>query len=243
MIVSVHQPQYIPWLGYFDKIDKSDCFVFLDNVQYKHGEYQNRNKIRAKSGWIWLTVPVIYKGHTHQKIYEVKIDNALDWQKKHWGSLRSCYGKAACFKEYAPFLEKLYSPCSQWERLMDLNIQIIQYILKQLKIEKPLYYESEIGTTQEATERIIEICKKLNAETYLSGIGGKVYLEEEKFAQAGIKLEYQDFIHPCYQQQFADRNNPFLPYMSILDLLFNEGPESARILRGATPLCMKNIGG
>lgn len=241
MIVSVHQPHYIPWLGYFDKIDKSDCFVFLDNVQYKHREYQNRNKIRAKSSWIWLTVPIIYKGHAHQKVYEVQIDNGYDWQKKHWGSLKACYGKSAYFDEYAPFFEKLYSSSCRWEMLMDLNVHIIKYILRQLKIEKPLYYESEIGTTKEATERIIEICKKLKCDTYLSGIGGKVYLEEEKFTQAGIKLEYQNFIHPCYPQQFSAANNPFLPYMSIVDLLFNAGKESTGILRGET--CMKNIGG
>ena len=232
MIVAVHQPQYIPWLGYFDKIDKCDCFVFLDNVQYKHREYQNRNKIRAKSGWMWLSVPVVYKGHSSQKVAEVVIDTSFDWQKKHWGSLVSDYGKAVFFEEYRPFFEAVYA--KKWERLIDLNIHIITYILKQLKIEKPLYYETAIGTTTQATDRIIEICKKLSADTYLSGIGGKVYLEEEKFTRSGIKLTYQNFAHPQYHQQFVTKDDPFLRYMSILDLLFNEGPESVKILRGVT---------
>ena len=230
MILSVHQPHYIPWLGYFDKIDKSDCFVFLDNVQYKHREYQNRNKIRTKSSWIWLTVPVIYKGHTHQKVREVKIDNTFDWQKKHLGSFKSCYGRAEFFDNYFCFFEEVYA--TKWERLIDLNIHITKYILAQLRIEKPLYYESEIGTSTEATDRIIELCKKLNADTYLSGIGGKMYLEEEKFARSGVTLTYQNFAHPRYQQQFVDEHNLFLPYMSVIDLLFNEGPGSAKILRG-----------
>ena len=241
MILSVHQPQYLPWLGYFDKIDKSDGFVFLDNVQYKHREFQNRNKIRVnlqtpggclKGEGIWLSVPVVYKGHSRARIGQVLIDNGSDWQRKHWGSLKSAYSAAPFFKEHSAFFEEVYS--RRWERLADLNIHIIKYILEYLKIDTPLYYESRIGTTQEATERIIELCKKLNADTYLSGSGAKVYLEEERFAQSGIKLEYQHFVHPQYRQQFVKQEGDFLPYMSIVDLLFNEGPESINILRGKT---------
>ena len=229
MILSVHQPQYIPWLGYFDKIDKSDCFVFLDNVQYKAREYQNRNKIRTKDGWMWLTVPVISKGLGHQKICDVKVNNDFDWQIDHLKSLRTYYSKTPFFKQHYPFFEGIYT--IKWEKLVDLNIYIIKYLLAQLGIETPLYYESEIGTTSQATERIIEICKKVKADIYLSGLGGKNYLKEEQFLQAGIKLEYQNFIHPVYHQQYMQGENSFLPYMSIIDLLFNEGPESISILR------------
>ncbi|MBI4654119.1 MAG: WbqC family protein [Nitrospirae bacterium] len=229
MILSVHQPQYISWLGYFDKIYKSDCFVFLDSVQYKSREYQNRNKIRTKDGWIWLTVPVISKGMHQQKICDVRINNDSDWQRQHRESLRVWYGRAKFFKNYFPFFEKIYT--KKWEKLIDLNVCIINYILKALKINTPIYYESELGITTQGTGRIIEICKKIGADVYLSGIGGKDYLEEEKFSQAGIKLEYQNFIHPTYHQQYMGSGNIFLPYMSCIDLLFNEGEGSGKILR------------
>lgn len=230
MILSVHQPQYIPWLGYFDKIDKSDCFIFLDNVQYKNREYQNRNKIRTKDGWMWLTVPVISKGLGRQKICDVKINNEFSWQKEHLKTLENYYNRAPFFKKHYHFFESVYT--IKWEKLLDLNIHIIKYLLEQLGIDTPLYYESEIGTSNQGTERIIQICKKLKADIYLSGIGGKNYLKEEQFPQAGIKLEYQNFIHPVYHQQYMQEEDSFLRYMSIIDLLFNEGPESIRILRG-----------
>jgi hypothetical protein len=229
MILSVHQPQYIPWLGYFDKIDKSDCFVFLDQVQYKAREYQNRNKIRTKDGWIWMTVPVISKGIGRQKICDVLIDNSNGWRKKHCNSLKVWYKGAEYFKDHYPFFEELYAEKS--EQLENINIDIINYFLKELAINTPVYFESELGITTTKTDRIIEICKKLKADVYLSGIGGKDYLEEEKFAQAGIKLKYQEFSHPTYQQQYTERES-FIPYMSCLDLLFNEGPNSKKIMRG-----------
>lgn len=230
MIISLHQPQYIPWLGYFDKIDKSDCFVFLEQVQYKPREYQNRNKIRTKDGWMWLTVSIMSKGLNRQKICDVKIDNDSDWQKKHWRSLTVWYGRAKFFKDYFSFFEDVYT--RRWEKLIDLNIHIIKYLLKELKIETSLYYESEIDISSQGTDRIIEICKKFKADTYLSGIGGRDYLEEGKFVQAGIKLEYQNFIHPAYHQRYIEGKDFFLPYMSALDLLFNKGEESTNILRG-----------
>jgi len=230
MILSVHQPQYIPWLGYFDKIDTSNYFVFLDSVQYKPREYQNRNKIRTKDGWMWLTVPVISRGLGRQKICDVKIDNDSDWQRRHWKSLKVWYGRAKFFKDHFSFFEDVYT--RSWGKLIDLNIHIIKYLLKELKIETSLYYESEIDISSQGTDRIIEICKKLNADIYLSGIGGRDYLEEGKFVQAGIKLEYQNFIHPVYRQQYMKGTDSFLPYMSALDLLFNEGEKSIGILRG-----------
>ena len=230
MILSVHQPQYIPWLGYFDKIDKSDCFIFLNEVQYKQREYQNRNKVRTKDGWMWLTVPIKSKGMRQQKINSVRINNDYNWQKQHCQSLRSWYGRAQFFKDHFPFFEKIYN--EKWEKLKDLNICIINYILKVFEIHTTMYCESELGITAQGTDRIIELCKKLKADVYLSGTGGKDYLEDEKFHKAGITLEYQDFVYPTYKQQYMSRENIFLPNMSSIDLLFNEGGESVKILRG-----------
>ncbi|MCP4650997.1 MAG: WbqC family protein [PVC group bacterium] len=229
MIISVHQPQYLPWLGYFDKIDKSDCFVFLDTVQYKMREFQNRNKIRTKDGWIWLTVPVKTKGHFHQDISAVLIDDESDWAVEHKKSLMAWYGKAPFFRQYFPFFEDVFA--RRWDRLVDLNIYIIKYLLQELQIDTPLYFESEVGTTQKSTARIVEICQKLKADTYLSGTGGKDYMDEGLFVQTGIGLQYQHFNHPCYNQQFISAQHPFTPYMSVLDLLFNEGPRSIDIIK------------
>jgi len=228
MILSVHQPQYIPWLGYFHKIAKSDCFVFLDQVQYKGREFQNRNKIRTKEGWIWLSVPVLCKGLSRQSIFDVLIDNGFPWARKHLMSLKSCYARAEFFDAHFPFFEQAYA--QSWEKLKDLNIHISNYILKQLSITTPIHFESEWDIDRKGTDRIIEICKKMNTDTYLSGIGGKAYLEEEKFAKVGIKLIYQDFPHPVYRQQFCLDDEDFIPYMSVLDLLFNEGLRSREIL-------------
>ena len=228
MMISVHQPQYLPWLGYFDKIAKSDCFVVLDKVQYKPREFQNRNRIRTRDGVIWLTVPVVCKGKHKQGICDAVIDNEFPWQRQHCNSLKAWYGRAPFFNDYFPFFEAVYS--KRWEKLSDLNIHIIRYILEALAISTPIRFESELDIRAEATGRIIDICKALGADTYLSGSGGKAYLEEDKFGDSGIKLVYQEFHHPAYRQQFMPDEKDFLPYMSIVDLLFNEGPKSREIL-------------
>jgi hypothetical protein len=227
MTLSVHQPQYIPWLGYFDKIAKSGAFVFLDTVQYKGAEFQNRNKIRTQDGWMWLSVPV-KSAQGRQRICDCLIDNDTDWKKQHARSLQTWYAKAEFFDAYFPFFEDLFS--REWLKLSDLNAYIIRYVLQHLGIEKKLYLESEVGTTLTKTDRIIELCKKLKSDTYLSGTGGRAYLEEEKFAAEGVRLAYQDFAHPVYCQQFCKGPSDFIPYMSIVDLLFNEGERSREVL-------------
>lgn len=228
MILSVHQPQYIPWLGYFDKIAKSDCFVFLDLVQYKPREFENRNRIRTKDGWMWLTVPVVNKGRGRQRICDVKIDDKSPWPRQHWNSLKTWYGGAGFFRMYAPYFQELYE--KPWEGFEDLSVEIIRFILHELRIPTPVYFESRLGTKAKGTERILELCAKLHADAYLSGEGGKAYLEEEKFAQAGVKLLYQDFVHPAYTQQYGCDVKDFIPQLSIVDLLFNEGPHSRKVL-------------
>jgi hypothetical protein len=228
MIVAVHQPQYIPWLGFFDKIASSDAFVFLDRVQYKEREFQNRNKICAKDKCLWLSVPVVSKGQGRQLICDVKIDNTFPWKRQHLNSLKAWYANAPHFNDHFPFFEGVYS--REWEKLADLNVYIIKYILSCLAISTPLYFESELEIDAQRTERIIAICKKLKADTYLSGAGGKQYLEEDKFIEAGIKLLYQDFSHPVYRQYIRPAGGEFMTQLSILDLLFNEGHKSKQIL-------------
>ena len=205
--------------------------MFLDTVQYKPREYQNRNRICVKGGWLWLTVPVNAKGHHKQSILDVEIDNENAWHAKHKKSLISWYGKTRFFKKYFSFFEEVYE--KQWSKLIDLNVMIIKYLLKELRINKPIYFESEIGTTTMGTDRIIEVCQKLKANTYLSGIGGKDYLEEVKFLKTDITLKYQEFNHPTYRQHYESKAQSFQPYMSVIDLLFNEGTRSIDIIREA----------
>ena len=224
MIVSVHQPQYLPWLGYFHKMYNSDAFVFLDNVQYKKGEYQNRNRIRTKDGELWLTVPVLKDTGPYPNISSVRIDNAQEWQKKHWMTLGHYYAHAPFFAKYNDFFRDIYE--KKWDMLIDLNMHIVQYIASSLGIDKPIYRESQLDIKTTETMRIIDICKALKADEYLSGIGGRAYLDEKKFEENGIKLHYQDFRHPEYPQRYS----PFIPYMSTIDLMLNCGEDSLKIL-------------
>jgi len=224
MVVSVHQPQYIPWLGYFEKMAHSDMFVFLDNVQYKAREFQNRNRIRTAQGWMWLTVPVVTKDGCRMRMNEVMIDNTMPWQRKHLGSIKTSYAAAPYFNEYFPFFESTLQ--KKWDKLSDLNVCIVRFIREKLSITTPIVFESELDVLTTKTQRIIDICRKLNADTYLSGVGAKDYLDESLFPANKITLYYQNFEHPEYRQCFE----PFMPYMSTIDLLFNHGPGSRSLL-------------
>lgn len=225
MVLAMHQPQYLPWLGYIHKIYSCDCFVLLDCVQYEKGGFQNRNKIRTKRGAPWLSVPVVTKGASKQKLKDVAIDNSKDWQKSHWGLIQENYKTAGFFQEHAAFFKQIFA--KRWERLVDLNLEILFYILTQLKIEKNIILESSLNVSSSATERILDICSLLSADTYLSGAGASSYLDEQEFKETNTKLIYQNFIHPAYAQVFS----PFIPFMSVIDLLFNCGPQSLQILR------------
>ena len=228
MIYSVHQPQYLPWLGFFDKLEKSDCFVFLDDVQYKHREFQNRNKIRTKDGWIWLTVPVFDERGI--KVKDVLIDGSRDWASGHLKSLKAWYARAPYFDAHIGFFESLYQ--KPWKHLVDLNVAVIEFALQALGIKKKIYFETALGAGGEKTQRIINIGKKIGADVYLSGAGGREYLDAAGFESSGIELRYQDYTHPAYRQQFMKSKTDFVPYLSIADLLFNEGGDSRTILGG-----------
>lgn len=215
MKLSVHQAQYLPWLGYFDKIKNSDAFVFLDNVQYKKREFQNRNKIRTKEGWIWLTVPVITKDRYFQKISEVPINNETDWRTDHWKSIEHNYAHAPHFATYRNRFAAIYA--KPWEKLQDINVELVRIFLDILGITTPVYFESAYNITSTSTQRIIDLCKALKADAYLSGAGGKDYMDENLFTQNNLVLEYQHYDHPQYPQVFEG----FEPYMCTLDYIFN----------------------
>jgi hypothetical protein len=225
MIVAAHQPQYLPWLGYFAKIEQADVFVLLDTVQYKKSEWQNRNRIKTAGGPQWLTVPVTYR--FPQRINEVGVNNWERWQHKQRQAILSNYRKAPFWHDLAPFIEEVLSPT--WEFLAPLNIFGVKELAAILGVQTPLYVASELGEfPEDPDERLIAITKHLGADTYLAGSGGRDYMKLDRYGQKGIKVLFQEYLHPVYEQRFG----AFEPFMSVLDLLFNHGTDSLKILKG-----------
>ena len=224
MIVAIHQPQFMPWLGYFDKMDSCDAFVLLDNVQYKKNEYQNRNRIKTSNGWQWLTVPACYK--FPQKINEVRIDNNSNWQKKHLYAIQTNYGKSPFFEKYIKHFKGFYD--KDWNLLSKANIASVMLLKDMLGIKSDIVIASEMdGLSDEPNQRLIDICRRLGADTYLAGKDGKTYMDFNMFRDAGIDVIFQEFSQPVYIQLF----NEFEYFMSAIDLIFNCGKESLDIIR------------
>jgi hypothetical protein len=218
LIAAVHQPQYLPWLGYFDKIRRADIFCYLDDVQYKKNDWQNRNRIKTAQGWQWLTVPVRHR--FPQKICDVAINNAVNWKKKHLHTLATNYSRAPFFKRFAPSFEEIYS--QDWRFLADLNIALVESLKKTFRLDHlPAVKSSGLNLRRDPTDRLIDICRQLKADTYLSGPDGVIYMDLKRFKQYGIRVIVQEFVHPVYPQLFND----FRAQMSAVDLLFNCGPE------------------
>jgi hypothetical protein len=221
LIVAVHQPQYLPWLGYFDKIRCADAFCLLDNVQYKKNDWQNRNRIKTARGWQWLTVPVHYS--FGQVIRTVAINLSVKWRHKHLQALASNYSRAPFFKDYIEIFEQVYT--RSWKFLSDLNIFFIEQLQAALMLPAiPMVKASQLDLGDDPTDRLIDICRALGADTYLSGPDGTRYMDLERFRQNGIQVVFQDFKHPVYPQLFGD----FQSHMSVVDLLFNCGADSLK---------------
>lgn len=228
MIVTIHQPEHLPWLGFFDKLRQADVWVMLDHVQFTRGYYQNRNRIQGPNGPVWITVPAKIKDKFGQAINEVEIDNVTNprWRERCWNSLQFSYRKAAHFGEHAGFFEGLYA--KPWNRLVDLNEAIILYLLEALAIRPKIVKSSTLDIRSSKADLVLEICEKMKADCYLSGVSGKDYLDPAKFAERGVELRFQEFHHPIYRQL----HEPFLSCMSAVDLLFNHGPRSLDIIKG-----------
>ena len=225
MICSVHQPQYLPWLGYFDKIDKADVFVLLDTVQFKKNEWQNRNRIKTAQGVQWITVPVLYR--FPQLIREVEINRRENWQHKQRQTILSNYRKAPCWSMLEPFFEEIFS--SQWDTIAKLNIHVVKRLAAILGIETPLFVASDMGAfPEDPDERLIAMTRHFDADTYLAGSGGHDYMNLEKYRESGVDVIFQEYRHPVYEQLYGD----FEPFMSVIDLIFNHGKESLNIIRG-----------
>ena len=205
---------------------RADVFCYLNDVQYKKNEWQNRNRIKTAQNWQWVTVPVRY--HFPEKINEVRINQAVDWRKKHLQALITNYSRAPYFKEYIPIFEDTFS--REWEFISDLNIHLIESLKGLLDMgEKPSVLSSDFKLSEEPTDRLIDICKALGADIYLAGKGGADYMDLERFEKNKLKVMIQEFEHPVYPQLF----DGFQSHLSVVDLLFNCGPESMKIIREA----------
>ena len=230
MRITIHQPEHLPWLGFFHKIGIADMYVVLDNVQYRHKYFQNRNRIRGISGEEWLNVPVLVKDRRSQLIKDVEINNTdKRWKQKNWKAIVLNYRKSLYFSRYSDYFESLYS--KEWRFLADFNLEAIKSCLQFLGLDTRVIKASESGADGKGPQFLLNICKVLNADTYISGISGiagkgKAY--EDEFSRHGIKVIYDEFHHPVYEQM----RKPFMPCMSIIDLLFNHGDKSLDIIRG-----------
>lgn len=227
-IVAMHQPNYLPWLGFFSKIKHSDCFVIVDNIEFNRRGYTHRNKIRVnvKGGWMWLTIPSVSNVPLGTLINEVKLPKNNEWQKKHWKIIYLNYKKADYFYSYNDFFDKLYK--KRFEYLWQVNEEITLYLLKSFDIDVEIIKASKLDLDPDLqkSDLIIAILKGIGAKTYLSGPSGKNYLEFDKFKKNDIKLGFFEFKHPVYKQRFYG----FEPNMAAIDLLFNVGKKSKELI-------------
>jgi hypothetical protein len=221
----VLQPGYLPWLGFFDQMRHSDVFVYYDDVQFdKHG-WRNRNRIKSPAGPHWLTVPVLHHGKGQPPIKDALIDSRQDWARKHIGTLRQYYAKAPHAKQYLPELEALLD--RPWTHIVDLDLAVVDLIAGWLGLKPNTVRASELGIEGAQSERLVKLCVHFGANKYLSGSAARDYLDVGAFERQGIEVIWQDYRHPVYPQQYE----PFVPYLSAIDLLLNCGDESASILK------------
>ncbi len=221
------QPSYIPWRGYFDQINQADIFVFYDDVQYdKHG-WRNRNRIKTHQGGQWLTIPVHSKGVVIENtpIHQVEIAWEQEWNERHWRAITQAYSKAPFFYQYASWLEEVFQ--RRPACLADFTIPLTIELSRMVGIRHTRFLRSsELKARGQKTDRLIEILSQIGATHYISGPSARSYIENEKFEEAGITLEYMEYNYPVYPQLYP----PFDAYVTILDLLFMVGPEAPRYI-------------
>lgn len=223
------QPTYLPWIGYFGMIDTADIFVIYDDVQFVKKSWQQRNKIKMQDNPRLLTVPVTH--NYLQTINEAKINNLKNWDKnwnqKHWRAIHSSYIKAPFFEDYSSEIKEIYD--KKWQSLCDMNIYIIKELSRYLKIHEPKFIKSSMmeGIEGVKTDRVLNILKEIGADEFVCNPGAKVYIEKSKFEDENIDFYWFEFKHPVYPQLGKE----FIPFLSVIDLLFNTGPKAKDYIR------------
>jgi len=237
MIATIHQPEHMPWLGFFHKISIADTFVILDNTQYRRRYFQNRNKIRTKKGWQWLTVPLEKEERDTLEIRKARIYRADNrWAEKNLRSVYLNYSKAEFFSDIWDEFRKIYGNDS-YELLLEMNMSLINYFLEKFALFKNIIYASSLKVKGRKGDLILNILKEIGADTYVSGVSGRDYLDMGGFEKNNINVVTQEFHHPVYKQVYE----PFIPCISTIDLLFNYGPGSKGILEGRGVSVLEDI--
>lgn len=228
--VVIHQPDFLPYLGFFHRLIHADMFVILDNAQYVNGTSQswmNRDKLKTSQGEKWLTVSV-KKAARETPINQIELSDNADWRKNNLNLIQHNYRQSPHFAEIYQYIEKLYA--YEGNLLYEFNLNSIRMLMKLFDIEITEVFASTLNTVGKKNELLVDILQKVGATHYLSGVGAKVYFEPEPYEKAGIEVVWQDFTHPVYTQL----HGPFISYLSSIDVLFNCGiEESRRILRSS----------
>ncbi|SHI40936.1 WbqC-like protein family protein [Clostridium cavendishii DSM 21758] len=226
MILSGHQPNYLPYPGLIGKIMMSDKFMYVTKVQFERKSWQNRNNIKTNEGATLLTVPILKKGKFDQLICDVKINNDLNWRKKHFNSIILNYKNAKFYSTYIDFFEDLYK--KDWINLSELDIYIMNYIINELSIKTEILYDKDFYFEGNKTDFLVDMCKKTNCDTYISNKGSENYVEIGVFTQNSLNHKYINYIGTKYTQLHGE----FINNMSIIDMLFNEGATKTKEIIG-----------
>jgi hypothetical protein len=238
MIVSIHQPHFLPWLGYLDRMRRCDLFVLLDHVQFERQNYQNRVRIKTGQGPQWLVVPLV-RGSQSDTICEKRVDNLARgrhrWGRRVYLTLEHAYRGAPGFAALAPRLKAIFD--SEWERLVDLDLALLELLRDALGIDTPLVRSSELDVTGHRSDLVLSVCRAVGASVFLGGIGqSKHYLDTEALRRAGIDVAWQSFAHPRYHQH--PRARDFVEGLSAIDLLANCGLDSSSVLEGVPAVAL-----
>lgn len=236
MILTAHQPVYLPWLGLFHKIALSDHFCIFDIVQYQTKDFNNRNKIKTNTGSLWLSVPVESKNHFEKKIKDVRIVNN-GWNRKHFKSIDLAYRQAPFYSDYIGALEVILMG-KTYTYLADLNFSTLEFGLKSLGISVPIVTASSFDFEGSKSNLVLDMCRKLGASDYIFGAQGENYADIDSFLSCNVKPHFQEYIHPVYTQLHGE----FEPYMSLIDLLFNVGKKSFDVLMSGNVAVLSGIG-
>jgi hypothetical protein len=224
MIVAAHQPSFLPGLAYLDKMAKADLFVVMDDLAFEPNRFLNRQRIKVSDGDGWLTVPVVPQ--PDGRICAARSDTTGSWRRRTWMAIETAYGSAPYFDVYADELREVFS--QRWDRLLDLDLQLLELARGALRIHVPIMRASSLGLSGSNTARIIELCKRVGAHGYLSGTGASGSLDVEQLGRAGITMIWQHFEHPTYAQRFPELG--FLPHLGFVDLLLNCGPDGRDVV-------------
>jgi hypothetical protein len=227
VIIAIHQPNYLPWLGYFDKIDQVDLFVFLDHVQFARNDFQHRNRIKTPAGPRWLSVPCVHSGGRTSLLHQ-RIAYDTPWAEEHWRSLQISYASAPFSADLFERLEPLYR--ERFDTLADLNIALVMTLADTLKLKCKWQRSSALRLPElHKSELLASICQRLGATEYFSGLGAQSYLDSQVFERVGVRVKWQSFVHPTYEQLWMKQG--FVSNLSVVDLLANAGHHSMQVLR------------